>query len=104
MDPKTGSRVADVTYSVFVLPGGLNIPIYLNIGTGFETSTNRILEVIAEYCGHKQAAVHAAVRAGDIHRISLDSTRAKIELDWTPEVSLEDGLKTTVEWFRQQAD
>lgn len=75
-----------------------------NVGTGLETSTNRIFEVIAESCNHKESAVHGSPRLGDIHRISLDSSKAKTELGWLPRVSLEDGLKTTVEWFRQQAN
>jgi nucleoside-diphosphate-sugar epimerase len=34
----------------------------------------------------------------------LDVAKAKAELGWTPQVSLEDGLKTTVEWFKRQCN
>ena len=30
--------------------------------------------------------------------------KAKRELEWVPQVSLEDGLKTTVDWFKQQGE
>lgn len=73
-----------------------------NIGTGVSTSTNRIFEVVASNCDHTDTAVHSPARAGDINRISLDASRAERELGWVPRVSLEDGLKTTVEWFKQQ--
>jgi UDP-glucose 4-epimerase len=95
--------VGDVVEAV-VRASDSSLPGPFNVGTGIETSTNRIFEVIAEHCGHTGPATHGDARPGDIHRISLDSTRAKIELDWTPEVSLEDGLKTTVYWFKQQTD
>ena len=44
-----------------------------NVGTGIGTSTNRIFELVAQYCGHNEEAVHGSPRAGDINRISLDS-------------------------------
>jgi UDP-glucose 4-epimerase len=75
-----------------------------NVGTGIGTSTNRIFEMVARHCGHTDPALHGPDRAGDINRISLDPSKAKRELGWVPKVSLEDGLKTTAEWFRQQAD
>ena len=73
-----------------------------NVGTSVGTSTNRIFEVVAENCGHTDEAVHGPPRLGDINRITLDATRAGKELGWTPKVSLEDGLKATVDWFKQQ--
>ena len=75
-----------------------------NVGTGEGTSTNRIFEVVAENCGHTDDAVHGPPRPGDVNRIYLDATRAGKELGWTPKITLEDGLKTTVDWFRQQLD
>lgn len=75
-----------------------------NVGTGIGTSTNRIFEIIAENCEHDEPAVHGAPRPGDINRISLDSSKAKRELGWEPRISLEDGLKTTVDWFKQNRD
>jgi len=81
-----------------------SLPGPFNVGTGIGTSTNRIFEVVAENCGHSESANHGPGRPGDINRISLDSSKARRELGWAPQISLEDGLKTTVEWFRQQAD
>jgi UDP-glucose 4-epimerase len=79
-----------------------SLPGPFNVGTAVGTSTNRIFEVIAGNCGHTDAAVHGPPRAGDINRITLDATRAERELGWTPEVTLESGLKSTVDWFKQQ--
>jgi len=75
-----------------------------NVGTGIETSTNRIFEVIAENFDYSESAIHGPNRPGDIHRISLDSSKAEAELNWIPKVSLEDGLEKTVEWFKQQTN
>jgi UDP-glucose 4-epimerase len=80
------------------------LPGPFNVGTGIGTSTNRIFEVVAQHCGHSEAASHGPDRPGDINRISLDPSKAKRELGWESQVSLEDGLKTTVDWFKQQGD
>ena len=74
-----------------------------NVGTGVGTSTNRIFELVAKYCRHTEAAVHGPPRPGDINRIFLDSSKAERELGWSAQVGIEDGFKTTVEWFKQQA-
>ena len=81
----------------------ISLPGPFNVGTGISTSTNRIFEVVAENCGHSNPANHGPDRPGDINRISLDPSKAQRELGWVPKVSLEDGLKSTAVWFRQQA-
>jgi UDP-glucose 4-epimerase len=75
-----------------------------NVGTGIGTSTNRIFELVAKYCGHTAPAVYGPARPGDINRISLDSSKAEREMNWSAQVDIEDGFKTTVEWFKQQAN
>ncbi len=70
-----------------------------NVGTGIGTSTNQIFAILARNCGYTQPPVHTSPRPGDIGRISLDSTRAARKLGWIPQIGLEEGLRTTVEWF-----
>ncbi len=73
-----------------------------NVGTGIGTSTNQIFTILARHCGYTKLPVHTSPRPGDISRISLDSTKAATELGWIPKMILEEGLKTTVEWFGSQ--
>jgi UDP-glucose 4-epimerase len=80
------------------------LPGPFNVGTGIGTSTNRIFEVVAQNCGHSEAAIHGPDRPGDINRISLDPSKAKRELGWIARVTLEDGLMTTADWFKQQGE
>lgn len=95
--------VSDVVEAIVLAANG-NRPGPFNVGTGICTSTNRIFEVIAENCEHDSPSVHGEPRPGDIDRIALDSQRAKRELGWAAKVSLEAGLKETVDWFKQQVD
>ena len=70
------------------------------IGTGVETSTRRIFDLLAHLTGYEIAPVMAPPRAGDIARIALDARRAAEVWGWRPQVSLEDGLALTMEAFR----
>ena len=42
----------------------------------------------------------APARAGEVQRIAIDSARARDELGWQPEFSLDQGLESTVDSFR----
>jgi nucleoside-diphosphate-sugar epimerase len=95
--------VGDVVEAV-VRVAESSLPGPFNIATGIGTNPNRIFEMIADLCDYNEEAVHVAPRAGDIEKIYLDVSKANAELGWSPKISFEDGLKTTVEWFRQQAD
>ena len=73
-----------------------------NIGTGIGTSTNKIFEILARHCGFSNTPIHLPRRPGDIGRISLDIRRAHAQLGWLPKTLLEDGLRSTVEWFKSE--
>lgn len=72
----------------------------VNVGTGVPSSVNRIYELLQELIEFDQPAVHADPRPGEVLRIYLDNSRARRELDWTPQVDLKEGLRRTVEWHR----
>ena len=75
--------------------------MHMNIGTGQKTSINRIFELLKDAIGYKWGPLHGPPRLGDVFQISLDSARAAEELGWTAQVDLEEGLRRTVESFRQ---
>tara|TARA_B100000315_G_scaffold242428_1_gene264583 strand:+ start:1082 stop:2026 length:945 start_codon:yes stop_codon:yes gene_type:complete len=75
----------------------------MNIGTGQKTSINRIFELLKSIIGYKWGPVHGPARLGDVYKISLESARAAEKLGWTAQVDLEEGLRRTVEYFRQTA-
>ena len=95
--------VDDVVNAIFKASQSVHTGPF-NVGTGINTSTNQMFEILARYCGYTKLPVHAPPRPGDISRISLDPTKAADELDWSAEVLLTDGLKTTVDWFEAVED
>ena len=71
-----------------------------NIATSEATNVNRIFEMIRTITGYKWDPLHAPQRAGEVYKIALDWSRAAKELDWSPKVSLEEGLQLTVDHFK----
>jgi UDP-glucose 4-epimerase len=74
-----------------------------NVGTAKATDVNEIFRLIAEATGFDKPANYGPPRPGDLIRSSLDYSRAAAELGWRPEVSLEEGMRETVEFFKSQA-
>jgi len=95
--------VGDVVNALMKLAENLR-PGPFNIATGIGSSPNQIFELVAKLCGHDQAPVYGPPRPGDVDRIFLDPSKAKSELGWSPQMSFSDGLKITVDWFKQQLD
>jgi UDP-glucose 4-epimerase len=69
----------------------------LNVGTGLETSVNRIYQLLAAITGFRAEPSFGPPRQGDIGRIALDPDLAGKELGWKPWTVLEDGLRQTVD-------
>jgi UDP-glucose 4-epimerase len=74
----------------------------LNIGTGVETSVNALYEVMNRVSGAGLDAVYAPARPGELDRSALDCTRAKDQLGWAPSTLLDDGVRATLDWFRDR--
>ena len=79
-------------------------PTVMNIGTGRGTTVNALWRALAAIAQPGVGPYHEPARAGDILRSVLDPSRARAVLGWQPEVSLEDGLRRTWEWFVANAD
>lgn len=100
-----GSAVRDYLYvgdvveaNVLALEKGSGEMV--NIGTGVGTSVNDVVRELKSITGFAGEAIHLPARPGEVQRIYLDASRAKVVLGWAPKVSFRDGLEQTVEWSR----
>lgn len=73
----------------------------INIGTGIETSVNRLYGALAEVAGVAMAPGYAPARPGEQLRSVISPERAEKELDWRPRVTLREGLAQTLRFFHQ---
>jgi UDP-glucose 4-epimerase len=70
-----------------------------NLSTQEETSLNDLVDILSRITGKEITPDYGPVREGDIYRSALSNEKAVKNLRWTPEVSLEEGLKRTYEYF-----
>jgi UDP-glucose 4-epimerase len=73
-----------------------------NLGSGEPTSVNQIFDLVKSTTGFQGERVHGPAMPGEVYRIYLDAGKARRELGWEPRISLEAGLRDTVEYFRGQ--
>lgn len=73
-----------------------------NVATGIETSVINLYRVIQKVTGSNIEFVPGKPRIGDPARAVFDITKIKKELGWQPKISLEEGIKKTAEWVKNQ--
>jgi len=72
-----------------------------NIGTGTRITLNQTLALLANLTGNKQETKYEPPRDGDIRDSQADITQARELLNYEPLVTFEEGLRRTVEWYRE---
>lgn len=73
-----------------------------NIGTGQETAVKALFCKLKHLTGGTFGEVYGQAKAGEERRSVLDCRKAARELGWKPRVGLDEGLKKTVQWFRNE--
>lgn len=76
--------------------------LIMNIGTGTETSVNRLYRTMAAAAGATGHPHYAPPRSGELQRSCLDPGRAAMQLGWKPWTTLEEGTAAVLEWFRSR--
>ncbi len=76
----------------------------LNVGTGIETDVNTIYDTLMEIIGISVEKTYGPPKRGEQRRSSLNSERAKRVLGWVPKIGLKEGLRRTVEYFKNRGE
>ncbi len=100
-----GEQTRDFVYvddvvDAFVRAADKGSGLVLNVGTGAETTVQRLFDTMARLVGFEEPARYGMERRGELKRSALDPGRAAIHLGWEPWTNLEDGLQRTIDWFR----
>jgi UDP-N-acetylglucosamine/UDP-N-acetyl-alpha-D-glucosaminouronate 4-epimerase len=75
----------------------------INIGGGRKpTSINELLRLIGEITGTKPDPIQAPPRKGDVRITHADISLARSTLGFEPATEVEEGLKKTIAWFREE--
>jgi nucleoside-diphosphate-sugar epimerase len=91
-DIVAGTRAAA---SADVAPGSV-----YNLGGGSQTSVRETLDIIGALADRDLAVTYGQREHGDVRDTSADTSRARAELGFDPQTSLQEGLAAEFEWMR----
>ncbi|WP_188037052.1 GDP-L-fucose synthase [Actinotalea sp. JY-7885] len=75
----------------------------VNVGTGTDVTIKELAHVVADAVGYEGAIEWDTSKPDGTPRKLLDVSMLK-DAGWEPRVSLEDGIRSTVAWFRDNRD
>lgn len=76
--------------------------VIANIGTGRAITINELAEQCITCCGATVEVKHHAERPGEIRHSVADISRARRTLGFEPQTAIEQGLRITADWYREQ--
>lgn len=75
-----------------------------NFGGNAERENIYVIKEILRLLGKPESLItYVTDRPGHDRRYAMDSTKAKLELNWEPKYTFEEGLKLTVDWYKDNA-
>jgi UDP-glucuronate 4-epimerase len=101
-----GTQSRDFTYVDDIAEGTVRAlkPLgyeIINLGGNQPYQLNEVIQIIEELLGKKAKIVYKSFHKADLKATWADINKAKQLLDWEPKVSLQEGLRKTVEWFKK---
>ena len=72
-----------------------------NIGRGQRTTLLELLTDLRNILGQDIEPIHEPARAGDVRDSLADITQARNGLQFEPQVSIDQGLKQSVDYYRR---
>jgi GDP-L-fucose synthase len=91
-------HVDDLADAIVFLLENYDSPETINVGTGVDQTICEVSELIARIVGFTGAVEWDTTKNDGAARKLLDVSRLR-SLGWAPRISLEDGLRQTVEWY-----
>lgn len=96
-------HVDDLADAIVFLLENYDSPETINVGTGVDRSIREISELVAGLVGFSGAVDWDNSKKDGTPRKLLDVSRLRA-LGWAPQISLEDGLRQTVDWYRAHSE
>ena len=95
--------VEDAAEGIILAAEGYDRSDPVNIGAGFEISIEDLVHLIVELTGFKGRIIWDKTKPDGQPRRMLDITRAFKEFGFRAKTTFEEGLKKTIDWYRQSS-
>jgi UDP-glucose 4-epimerase len=91
--------VSDIVNGTILAAGKISDGTPINLGTGRRHKLKDVANIIFDVMDFKPKVVFDTSKPVGVVSRALDITRAKELLGWEPKVSLEEGIRRTIEWY-----
>lgn len=100
-----GNQTRDYVYvmdvvEAMILSSKTEENLFLNIGTGIETSVNQLVEIMKEKFNSDIEPIYQDAREGELLRSVLDNSKALASIGWKPVYDLNIGMEKVVDWLK----
>lgn len=92
--------VEDAAEAILLATEHYGSPDPVNVGTGVETSIEELVEMIGGYVGYNGTIEWDTSMPNGQPRRCLDTTRARESFGFEARISLDEGLRRTIDWYR----
>jgi len=75
-----------------------------NVGNGTSVSVKDIVNKIVKYSGKNLTITHDLTKPSINTKLALNSQKAFDELGWKPEISIDEGIQKTIEWYKENIE
>ena len=96
--------VEDAADGIVTAAENYNGDLPVNLGSGYEISIKDLTEMVAKLTDFQGKIVWQTDKPNGQPRRGLDVSRAKELFNWSAQVSFEEGMKRTIEWFKANRD
>lgn len=101
-----GSQSRDFTYIDDIAGGTVKAlkPVgyeIINLGNNNPDKLSTAISLIEDYTGKKTKIEYHGFHKADLIATRADISKAKMLLDWQPQIILNEGIKRTVNWFQK---
>jgi UDP-glucose 4-epimerase len=94
-------HVDDLCRGIIAAAGSDLSDAVIHLASQKGTTINELAQLIIELASADVEVVHHDRRRGEVERNFARADRAKEVLGWEPELSLREGMQSTVDWFRE---
>jgi UDP-glucose 4-epimerase len=100
-----GNQTRDYVYvldvvEAMILSSSSEDNLFLNIGTGVETSVNQLVEIMKDKFNSDIEPIYQDAREGELLRSVLDNSKALATIGWKPVYDLNSGMEKVVDWLK----
>ena len=93
--------VEDAADGIVAAAESYNGDLPVNLGSGYEFSSKNLSQMIVKLTGFQGKLAWQTDKPNGQPRRGLDVSRAKEFFGWGAQVSFEEGMKRTIEWFKE---